>query len=60
LVKFSNENYWLQVFFYFTLLAATMQAVRTAGQEQLSEKLNAMATTAVVSLREDSVTFEIY
>ena len=32
---------------YFTLLAATMQAVRTAGQKQLSGKLNAMATTGV-------------
>ncbi len=32
---------------YFTLLAATMQAVRTAGQKQLSAKLNSMATTAV-------------
>lgn len=32
---------------YFTLLAATMQAVRTAGQKQLSGKLNTMATTAV-------------
>lgn len=32
---------------YFTLLAATMQAVRTAGQKQLSGKLNSMATTAV-------------
>lgn len=32
---------------YFTLLAATMQAIRTAGQKQLSGKLNSMATTAV-------------
>jgi len=32
---------------YFTLLAATMQAVRTAGQKQLSGKLNSMATTGV-------------
>lgn len=32
---------------YFTLLAATMQAVRTAGQKQLSDHLNSMATTGV-------------
>ena len=32
---------------YFTLLAATMQAVRTAGQKQLTAHLNAMATTGV-------------
>ncbi|WP_247741825.1 DMT family transporter [Endozoicomonas sp. G2_1] len=32
---------------YFTLLAAFMQAVRTAGQKQLSGKLSAMATTGV-------------
>lgn len=38
-----SEPSWI----YFTLLAATMQAVRTAGQKQLSDKLNAMATTAV-------------
>lgn len=38
-----SESSWI----YFTLLAATMQAVRTAGQKQLSGKLNAMATTAV-------------
>lgn len=38
-----SEPSWI----YFTLLAATMQAVRTAGQKQLSGKLNAMATTAV-------------
>ena len=37
----------MEIWIYFTLLAATMQAVRTAGQKQLSEKLNAMATTAV-------------
>jgi drug/metabolite transporter (DMT)-like permease len=37
----------LEIWIYFTLLAATMQAVRTAGQKQLSGKLNAMATTAV-------------
>ena len=40
---FNSEYTWI----YFTLLAATMQAVRTAGQKQLSGKLNAMATTAV-------------
>lgn len=32
---------------YFTLLAATMQAVRTAGQKQLSLHLSSMATTGV-------------
>lgn len=32
---------------YFTLLAAFMQAIRTAGQKQLSKELNAMATTLV-------------
>jgi len=37
----------VEVWIYFTLLAATMQAVRTAGQKQLSGKLNAMATTSV-------------
>ena len=38
-----SDSTWI----YFTLLAATMQAVRTAGQKQLSGKLNAMATTGV-------------
>lgn len=38
-----SEYTWI----YFTLLAATMQAIRTAGQKQLSGKLNSMATTAV-------------
>ena len=38
-----SESSWI----YFTLLAATMQAVRTAGQKQLSGKLNSMATTGV-------------
>jgi len=37
----------LATWIYFTLLAATMQAVRTAGQKQLSKHLNAMATTGV-------------
>ena len=37
----------MEIWIYFTLLAATMQAIRTAGQKQLSGKLNAMATTAV-------------
>ena len=37
----------MEIWIYFTLLAATMQAVRTAGQKQLSGKLNAMATTSV-------------
>lgn len=32
---------------YFTLLAATMQAVRTAGQKKLSGHINTMATTCV-------------
>lgn len=38
-----SEYTWI----YFTLLAATMQAIRTAGQKRLSGKLNSMATTAV-------------
>jgi drug/metabolite transporter (DMT)-like permease len=37
----------LNTWVYFTLLAATMQAVRTAGQKQLTTHLNAMATTGV-------------
>lgn len=37
----------MEIWIYFTLLAATMQAVRTAGQKKLSGKLNAMATTGV-------------
>ncbi|HBY88447.1 MAG TPA: EamA/RhaT family transporter, partial [Colwellia sp.] len=37
----------MEIWIYFTLLAATMQAVRTAGQKQLSGKLNSMATTGV-------------
>lgn len=37
----------MEIWIYFTLLAATMQAVRTAGQKQLSQHLNAMATTGV-------------
>lgn len=37
----------MEIWIYFTLLAATMQAVRTAGQKQLSSHLNAMATTSV-------------
>ena len=37
----------MEIWIYFTLLAATMQAVRTAGQKQLSSKLNSMATTGV-------------
>lgn len=32
---------------YFTVLAATMQAVRTAGQKQLGGKLNTMAASGV-------------
>lgn len=38
-----SESSWI----YFTLLAASMQAIRTAGQKQLSGKLNSIATTAV-------------
>lgn len=37
----------MEIWVYFTLLAAFMQAVRTAGQKQLSVKLNSMATTGV-------------
>ncbi|MEW6982703.1 DMT family transporter [Colwelliaceae bacterium 6471] len=37
----------MSTWIYFTLLAATMQAVRTAGQKKLSAHLNAMATTGV-------------
>jgi len=37
----------LDIWIYFTLLAALMQAIRTAGQKQLSGHLNAMATTSV-------------
>lgn len=37
----------METWIYFTLLAAFMQAIRTAGQKQLSVKLNAMATTGV-------------
>jgi len=37
----------LDTWIYFTLLAAFMQAIRTAGQKYLSGQLNAMATTAV-------------
>lgn len=37
----------MDIWIYFTLLAAFMQAVRTAGQKQLTQHLNAMATTAV-------------
>ena len=37
----------MDIWIYFTLLAAFMQAIRTAGQKQLSGHLNAMATTAV-------------
>lgn len=37
----------MDIWIYFTLLAAFMQAVRTAGQKQLSGHLNAMATTGV-------------
>lgn len=37
----------MDIWIYFTLLAAFMQAIRTAGQKHLSGQLNAMATTAV-------------
>jgi drug/metabolite transporter (DMT)-like permease len=43
----SFKEIFLEIWIYFTLLAATMQAVRTAGQKQLSGKLNSMATTGV-------------
>ncbi len=42
-----NSGYYLDIWIYFTLLAALMQAIRTAGQKQLTQHLNAMATTAV-------------
>lgn len=37
----------MHTWIYFTLLAAFMQAVRTAGQKQLSQHIGAMATTSV-------------
>lgn len=37
----------METWIAFTLLAATMQAVRTAGQKQLSSHLSSMATTSV-------------
>ena len=37
----------MQTWIYFTLLAALMQAIRTAGQKQLSGYLSAVATTGV-------------
>ena len=37
----------MDLWIYFTLLAALMQAVRTAGQKKLTQHLNAMATTGV-------------
>ena len=37
----------MEIWIYFTLLAAFMQAIRTAGQKQLTQHLNAMATTGV-------------
>ena len=37
----------MEIWIYFTLLAAFMQAIRTAGQKQLTKHLNAMATTGV-------------
>jgi len=37
----------VEIWIYFTLLAALMQAIRTAGQKQLTQHLNAMATTGV-------------
>lgn len=47
MIIFSYQGSPLETWIYFTLLAAVMQAVRTAGQKQLSSHLNAMATTAV-------------
>ena len=35
----------MSIWIFFTLMAALMQAVRTAGQKQLSAHLSAMATT---------------
>ncbi|WP_441004510.1 EamA family transporter [Pseudocolwellia agarivorans] len=37
----------MDIWIYFTLLAAFMQAIRTAGQKKLSAHLNSMATTSV-------------
>lgn len=37
----------MELWIYFTLLAATMQAVRTAGQKQLTSQLSKIATTSV-------------
>lgn len=37
----------MDIWIYFTLLAATMQAVRTAGQKQLTDKLSRIANTGV-------------
>ncbi|MBU2871662.1 EamA family transporter [Colwellia sp. E2M01] len=37
----------MDIWIYFTLLAAFMQAVRTAGQKHLSGKLSSMANTGV-------------
>lgn len=37
----------MDLWIYFTILAAFMQAVRTAGQKQLSLNLNTLATTLV-------------
>ena len=42
-----NVGLSLEIWIAFTLLAAFMQAVRTAGQKKLSVHLNAMATTGV-------------
>jgi drug/metabolite transporter (DMT)-like permease len=39
----TDMPYWIA----FTILAASMQAVRTAGQKQLSQQLSAMSTTLV-------------
>jgi drug/metabolite transporter (DMT)-like permease len=37
----------MELWIYFTILAAFMQAVRTAGQKQLSLNINTLATTLV-------------
>lgn len=37
----------MDTWIYFTLLAALIQAIRTAGQKQLTQYLNAMTTTGV-------------
>jgi drug/metabolite transporter (DMT)-like permease len=47
LLRDKPQDTFVEIWIYFTLLAAFMQAIRTAGQKQLSGHLNAMATTGV-------------